>query len=483
MAKCPKCQYDNAEVALMCNLCGLVLRRASSNAPARTAQPPSTPAARFDFQELASRQVKALEPFGVALDFSPASLLAIDAFLDDAGGARAPGATDWQPTQAQNAVIVGAGAYFGEVIRRCLGGQWVQPDDDNLAGAKLDFPALTLQPFRAGFLRLRDGDRAGLHAAYESCRSALGVTGVPLDTLPSYLAQADGFLQKHRPDLAQRFVDRAKRGWPQSPQLKALEARLAAAHAEVRAAEAAAVATPATAPAEPGGAKVPAAAAVPPPKPAPAPMQGVRALRYELAGALKRRDFASALGAVDRLLVEVPGERGALIDRGLALAGLGRIDDAVHALERAIAAFPDDLEAYDARQQVLLDAGRLAEALAANDAILARAPGRTPTLRMRAGVLMRLGEKDRALEAITRAVERSPDEAASWVLRGTIEGKLLRTEQAREALRRAIALAAGKDDEALAVARRELQQLEALTPMMDIDDASGRQDPTQLALA
>ena len=480
MVKCPKCQYENADAALMCNLCGQVLRRVKSSAPLETAPAPG----RHDFEALAARQVLAAEPFGLELDFSPASLLALDVFLDHSGGARALGATGWQPTAGQNAAIIHAGAYFGEVVRRCLGGRWLQPPGDNLAEARLDFPALTIQPFRAGYLRLRDGDRAPLHATYEDCRAKLGVTRVPQDTVESWLVQARSFLDKHRPELARRFVARASQVWPSDARVRALAHELEAALAKAPAASVeppppeaapAAVAPPAPAPPAPPASTRPAAGSN--------PAAELRALRHELAGHLKRRDFAAALPAVERLLERVPGERGALIDRGLALAGLGRVDEAVATFERVIAAFPDDLEAYDARLHALLDAGRLTDALAATDAILTRAPGRTPTLRMRAGVLMRLGEKARALEAVTRATELSPDEPSSWVLRGTIEGKLLRSDQARASLQRAVALATGKDAEALAVAQRELRQLEALSSLMGIADARASQDPTQLALA
>src|SRR5439155_480298 len=64
--------------------------------------------------------------FGVLLDYSPASILALDAFFADLYGSQgdSPKTDAYQPSTGKQKIIIGVGCYFGETLRRLFGGQW-----------------------------------------------------------------------------------------------------------------------------------------------------------------------------------------------------------------------------------------------------------------------------------------------------------------------------------------------------------------------
>jgi tetratricopeptide (TPR) repeat protein len=78
-----------------------------------------------------------------------------------------------------------------------------------------------------------------------------------------------------------------------------------------------------------------------------------------------RGDYAAALAAADRGLAAHPGDAWLLYDRGVALSGLGRVDEAVATLRDAEARFdtPHDRSLAAYRRALTLEfAGRCAEA-------------------------------------------------------------------------------------------------------------------------
>lgn len=81
--------------------------------------------ANAEMERIAELLVSDLASKGISLDYSPESLSKIDLLLADYGHHRGNG-------DANMRLVELVGAYFGEVLRRSLGGNWfekVPPDD------------------------------------------------------------------------------------------------------------------------------------------------------------------------------------------------------------------------------------------------------------------------------------------------------------------------------------------------------------------
>jgi hypothetical protein len=87
--------------------------------PRNRAEPGECPPEVADFADQAVTYVRAA--IGVTLEFNSETLPVLDHYLKTAGDAR-PSATAL--------IAATAGAYFGEVVRRRLGGQWDTSDPD-----------------------------------------------------------------------------------------------------------------------------------------------------------------------------------------------------------------------------------------------------------------------------------------------------------------------------------------------------------------
>lgn len=119
--------------------------------------------------------------FGLALDFTPASLRALDMFLDATFmPPEAPPGDDWQPREGQKATIAQMGSYLGEVFRRATNGAWMDGLNGNAApystGVAMKGPsgAGDLLPFMTLFKRLKYGE-GSLYAAYERVCNGAGL--------------------------------------------------------------------------------------------------------------------------------------------------------------------------------------------------------------------------------------------------------------------------------------------------------------------
>lgn len=74
------------------------------------------------------------EMFAFPLDFSPASVLALDYLLDLLVDVpEVPPADDWAPNETQRGIVTGIGAYLGEVFRRVSAGVWMNGKNANPA--------------------------------------------------------------------------------------------------------------------------------------------------------------------------------------------------------------------------------------------------------------------------------------------------------------------------------------------------------------
>jgi hypothetical protein len=100
----------------------------------------------------AGKLVKDLGARGVVLDFSPASLAQVESFLSR----QAP--TIIRPNET---LALLAGAYFGEVIRRNLGGQWYEqvPPEGTTALLVNEEHQLMVFPYSILFRKLQKGGK------------------------------------------------------------------------------------------------------------------------------------------------------------------------------------------------------------------------------------------------------------------------------------------------------------------------------------
>lgn len=128
--------------------------------------------------------------------------------------------------------------------------------------------------------------------------------------------------------------------------------------------------------------------------------------------ALANGDAAAALVHYDRLLHLSPGDARAERRRAVALATMGRIDDAVTGFAHVVAGNPKDAAARDDYGRALLLADRPGEAAAQLEQARALTPDDVQILYELARVSASQGDTTRARGLLARARELAPDEPA-----------------------------------------------------------------------
>ncbi len=139
-----------------------------------------------------------LGSFGVLLNYSLASLAALDVFLDETWGrdGEAPNDETYKLPPGKLPVAIEFGSYLGEVIRRALGGEWeIDPaKPNNPYSAKVKLPqGGFVAPIYCVYLRFKNGEKESL------CEVAQNVIGSKAPHLlaqsaQSFIEQADAFL-------------------------------------------------------------------------------------------------------------------------------------------------------------------------------------------------------------------------------------------------------------------------------------------------
>ncbi|OGS06919.1 MAG: hypothetical protein A2270_00595 [Elusimicrobia bacterium RIFOXYA12_FULL_51_18] len=207
--KCPICGYDNEDAALCCNLCQHIFRREN--------QPPK-PAAALPYEEMAreaaetSMQAPLFAKLGIELDFSPASLRAIDAAMNLVMGpnGEAPGDPDYAPNEGIESVIIKLGSYFGEVCRRVAGGAW-QKDPDGaveLVNVRVSFGANFITPIGRAMLFFRDGQKFAFFKQLEEIAAVKNIPRGPWGK--GFLKQAELILDRGTLPQRTRIVTAAE---------------------------------------------------------------------------------------------------------------------------------------------------------------------------------------------------------------------------------------------------------------------------------
>ena len=150
--------------------------------------------------------------------------------------------------------------------------------------------------------------------------------------------------------------------------------------------------------------------------------------------------FDEAFAAFDQVLALNPRHAEALINRGNALQALRRFEDAVTSYDKALTIRPDFAQAHYNRGNALRRLDRLNEALACYDRALAIKPHFLEALNNRSAALQRLNRFDEALAASDEAIALKPDCVEAFFNRGNALVDMNRSEEALASYDRALAL-------------------------------------------
>jgi tetratricopeptide (TPR) repeat protein len=426
--RCTACRRPYNRQFTKCPFCNAPNTEAVPQAAIPDRQPASEGPLGLDYPALATRAIALAQPF-VRLDFHPAAITALDHFIDQTWGdeGAAPDAEAWQPSEGQRVVIAHFGAFFGELLRRELGGRWQtepsQPANALLARVVLPGGQQVFTLARA-FGRLKNGARDRLEPLYRQARQAAGVAGSPTEA-EGWVRYARDFEGLGRPDLALSYYDHALALALQPAARAEIQARRAAA-ASVATAQGATApqALSAQAPVAPRPARTPSAPS-PPASPAPAatpekPASLASASANALATAIRAHAaraaaftgearHAEALAELDHLLGLAPSNAGGLLARAGALISLGREREALAGLEEI--AGRNDCEPKRSLLAAIA-ADRLGEAVKAERAFRAvkNSPALSPEQRSLAAERAAALARDPAVRL--EAIEALPDTGA-----------------------------------------------------------------------
>ncbi|MFO0678951.1 MAG: tetratricopeptide repeat protein [Polyangiaceae bacterium] len=166
-----------------------------------------------DYAAMADRAAAGAAPEDL-LDFSPASVVALDILIDRDWGTEARGpvhALEWKRDEKMRRAVLDLGVYFGEVMRRLWNGLWIEDEKEpllaELAHVVLPGPVDVL-PVRMLVERLALGAGAPMMLTFERLRQEFPPKA-DLNELKGWLAQAGHFEKKNQFDVALAFYDRA----------------------------------------------------------------------------------------------------------------------------------------------------------------------------------------------------------------------------------------------------------------------------------
>ena len=140
------------------------------------------------------------------------------------------------------------------------------------------------------------------------------------------------------------------------------------------------------------------------------------------------------------LIAANPGSARAHAKMGLALAGQGRLEEALASYDRAVALEPDRAVTHLGRARALAGTGRSDEALAAYDRALEIDPSLAEAHLRKGDLLAGMGRAHDALASCDSALGIDGEAYRAHLLRGDLLGKMGRNEEALAAYDRAIAL-------------------------------------------
>ena len=122
---------------------------------------------------------------------------------------------------------------------------------------------------------------------------------------------------------------------------------------------------------------------------------------------VKQKDFPGALEIFERVLAANPDIPEAWNNKGVALYGLGRIEEASESYDRCLALDPENLDAMRNKGFLLRNQRKLEEALQVYDSVLQKG-GDAYDMESTAAVLTALGRLEEALNCLYLAREAMP---------------------------------------------------------------------------
>ena len=122
---------------------------------------------------------------------------------------------------------------------------------------------------------------------------------------------------------------------------------------------------------------------------------------------VKQKDFPGALEIFERVLAANPDIPEAWNNNGVALYGLGRIEEASECYDRCLALDPENLDAMRNKGFLLRNQKKLEEALQVYDSVLQKG-GDAYDMESTAAVLTALGRLEEALNCLYLAREAMP---------------------------------------------------------------------------
>ena len=122
---------------------------------------------------------------------------------------------------------------------------------------------------------------------------------------------------------------------------------------------------------------------------------------------VKQKDFPGALEIFERVLAANPDIPEAWNNDGVALYGLGRIEEASESYDRCLALDPENLDAMRNKGFLLRNQKKLEEALQVYDSVLQKG-GDAYDMESTAAVLTALGRLEEALNCLYLARESMP---------------------------------------------------------------------------
>jgi Family of unknown function (DUF6278) len=162
---------------------------------------PALEPAPAEVHELAAACVRFVrEALGLELDYTPETLPFLDHYLKERAGDAKP--------EVQALVAPAAGAYFGEVVRRCMSGaRWYAPPGD-YHGQRLEFEAffLSFNPTGVATEVLTAADSNGWGAHFQVLDEARSAVAASLETSAAVDA-GDYFTLSLRLEVLQQIAD------------------------------------------------------------------------------------------------------------------------------------------------------------------------------------------------------------------------------------------------------------------------------------
>ena len=122
---------------------------------------------------------------------------------------------------------------------------------------------------------------------------------------------------------------------------------------------------------------------------------------------VKLKDYPAALEIFERVLASNPDIPEAWNNKGVALYGLGRVEEAGESYDRSLALDPENLDAMRNKGFLLRNQRKLEEALQVYDSVLQKG-GDAYDMESTAAVLTALGRLEEALNCLYLAREAMP---------------------------------------------------------------------------